>query len=71
MHDPFAEAHKRLMKSLKTMTVAEFRESLVQAGIITKSGSLTPPYLAMLRDDYVSMGPKIVRSKVAKPARRG
>lgn len=39
-----AEAHKKVMARLKTMTQREFFESLVHAGIYTPGGKLTKKY---------------------------
>jgi hypothetical protein len=39
-----AAAHARFMERMRDATPEQMRESLVQAGIVTKSGRFTAPY---------------------------
>ena len=41
---PIQATLRAIERKVKTMTDAEFRESLVRAGIITEDGELTAPY---------------------------
>jgi hypothetical protein len=39
-----AEGHRRFMEDLRAMTPKEFFQTLVDAGVYTPDGHLTPPY---------------------------
>ncbi|REG30989.1 hypothetical protein ATI61_106459 [Archangium gephyra] len=52
-----AENHKRIMEKLKTMTQAEFFQSLVDAGIYTPKGRLTRRYAGAI-DLYPVLTPE-------------
>lgn len=46
-----AEAHRRVMARLATMTKEEFLQSLVRSGICDAEGKLLPPYSDEDEDD--------------------
>ena len=57
MKDRFdAKAHEKVIARLKRMTPKQLAQTLVDAGIVTKSGKLTKPYREMTGP---SRGPRV------------
>ncbi len=63
---PHAAVHAQILEDLRNMTKAEFRQSMVDAGILYPDGTLTPPYQPEGYDREKAarrMNPKRLRGK--------
>ena len=58
---PSDETFARVVAGVKAMTPAEFEQSLVNAGIVTKKGNYTKPYRIL--DQSQSCAPRVTSAK--------